>query len=67
MFGICCLCTESQLLRRGIYCNNNKKCNKTEEKEGDGSRFSHLGGTKQIQSGCKLCCRYVESIVDVSV
>lgn len=67
VFGICCLCTESQLLRRGIYCNNNKKCNKTEEKEDDGSRFSHLGGTKQIQSGCKLCCRYVESIVDVSV
>lgn len=44
-----------------------QKSNKTEEKEDDGSRFSHLGGTKQIQSGCKLCCRYVESIVDVSV
>lgn len=66
MFGICCLCTESQLLQRGIYCNNDKVTN-LRKKEDDGSRFSHLGGTKQIQSGCKLCCRYVESIVDVSV
>lgn len=44
MLGICCLCTESQLLRRGIYCNEKKKkSNKAEEKEDDGSRFSHLG------------------------
>lgn len=44
-----------------------QQSNKSEEKEDDGSRFSHLGRTKQIQSGCKLCCRYVESILDVSV
>lgn len=44
-----------------------KKVTKLRKKEDDGSRFSHLRGTKQIQSGCKLCCRYVESIVDVSV
>lgn len=29
--------------------------------------LSPLGGEKQIQSGCKLCCRYIENIVEMSV
>lgn len=29
--------------------------------------MAEIGGGKQTQSGCKVCCRYLENIVEMSV
>lgn len=44
-----------------------KKKVKLEEKSQWLKLLSHLRAENQIRSGCKLCCRYVENIVDLSV
>lgn len=44
-----------------------KKKVKLEEKSQWLKLLSHLRAENQIRSGCKLCCRYVENIVELSV